>query len=671
MTRHFRKATRCGLAWLVAIICAQPGPALQAAPAPGTVAMPVIPPLLPVEDFARAPQFLNMQLSPDGTCIGYQRQEDGGSGFGFLTLSDMKTVGLLFEQKGDGAFNAVYGFQWLGSKRVLVQTALGWAAVDRDARTVKYLTGFGRYLEERKSQVGTAAATVFYPDGIVPDDRQEVTSVHMLNRSDISNSEYRPDVFQLDVANGRFALLEKNPGNLESWGADWDGNIRFGLIEDGVHTDLVYRETPGGPWSLPVDFGRAGAQCRIAGLDADNRTLYVFKPSPEGRLALYSLDLRTRRFSEPLFQHKKYDVTAAVFSPKHRRLLGVRYETEMPQQYWFEPEFRKLQESVDAASPGLVNEIVSMDRDLKRILVFSHSVRDPGRYLLFNLDSGHAQPIAKVRPWFRPEDMAEMFPVKTTARDGQELNGYLTLPTGRERKGLPMVTLVHGGPFGIRDVWGFDPLVQFLANRGYAVLQVNYRGSGGYGVAFHDKGRREVGGAIQDDIVDLTQWAVQQGVADPHRLAIMGGSYGGYSTLFALAQTPDLFRCGIACMAVSDWGRLLKYTDEEHEYANDALRYWSLMLGDTAHPLERAKLAAVSPVNLAAKIKAPVFLMHGKEDSNVPIDQTHAMVAALQKAGHPPETLYFELLGHSWPADKKGAEFLRRMESFLAVNMGK
>jgi len=226
---------------------------------------------------------------------------------------------------------------------------------------------------------------------------------------------------------------------------------------------------------------------------------------------------------------------------------------------------------------------------------------------------------------------------------------------------------VHGGPFGIRDEWGFNPIVQFLASRGYVVLQPNYRGSGGYGEKYYLGGRREVGGAIQNDIVDMTQWAVQQGIADPHRLAIMGGSYGGYSTLFALAKTPDVFRCGIAFAAVSDWSALFKYVHSERAYSRDALRYWSVLFGDMKDPAERERLAAASPANFAANIKAPLLIIHGEDDWTVPIDQAHLMVSALKRAGHPAETLYFSELGHWWPTEKKGTQFLQRVESFLAA----
>jgi dipeptidyl aminopeptidase/acylaminoacyl peptidase len=631
-----------------------------------------MPPLIPVEDFARAPQYRDMQLSPDGVCVGYLVLRDEDSGLGILSLDKMKAEVMMWGKKGytlASKFNAVFGFQWVSPKRVVLYTALGWAGANRDFSYFQYLTGWGRREEETHGRAGISSAADFYPVGVVPDARRDPGRVLVLNLPDTSNPEFRPDVFQMNTEDGTFNLVEKNPGNVSGWGADWDGNIRFGLLTDGVSTQLIYRAAPDEPWSQPVDIGTGAVSVGLAGLDADNRTLYVFKLSPGGRKALYAYDLKEGKFSGPLFQHQKYDVESAIFSPKYRRLLGVRYVTDGPRQYWFEPDFAKLQKEIDAANPGLVNQIASMDWEIRRLLIFSYSARESGFYVLINLDTGKSLPIAKTRPWLKPEEMAETYPVKCQARDGLELNGYLTLPLGRGQKNLPMVTLVHGGPYGVRDVWGFDPLVQFLANRGYAVLQVNYRGSGGYGEEFYHKGRHEVGGAIQDDIADMTQWAVQQGIADPRRLAIMGGSYGGYSTLFALAKTPDLFRCGIAYAAVSDWNSLFKFWQEEHWYSRDSLRFWAVLAGDMKDEEERRRLAAVSPVNLAAQITAPLLIMHGEDDTQVPVDQARAMVTALKKAGHPPETLFLEEVGHWLPANKSGVKFLQRVEAFLAQNL--
>jgi dipeptidyl aminopeptidase/acylaminoacyl peptidase len=228
--------------------------------------------------------------------------------------------------------------------------------------------------------------------------------------------------------------------------------------------------------------------------------------------------------------------------------------------------------------------------------------------------------------------------------------------------------LVHGGPW-VRDVWGFDAVVQFLANRGYAVLQINYRGSTGYGSAFVEKARAQVGGAIQDDIADAVRLAIQKGIADPSRVAIMGGSYGGYSTLFALGRTPELYRCGIDVAGVTDWPALMKNRDRD-EY-KIAYAHWVERVGDLKDDTTLGRLAAASPVNFADQIKAPLLIVHGDRDATVPVAQTKAMVAALTRAGHKPETLFFGKLGHAIPRDKDGVAFLNRLETFLAAHLGK
>ncbi len=270
-------------------------------------------------------------------------------------------------------------------------------------------------------------------------------------------------------------------------------------------------------------------------------------------------------------------------------------------------------------------------------------------------------------PWIKPDLLATMYPLKCQARDGLPLHGYLTLPAGGGRKNLPLVMLVHGGPW-VRDVWGFDPLVQFLANRGYAVLQINYRGSTGYGLEFAAKGKEQVGGAIQDDITDAVRWAIQQGIADPGRIAIMGASYGGYSVLFALAKTPELYRCGIDIAGVTDWPDLLEKHNQEGEF-KIAYAYWEKRLGEIRSEKVHQRLTEVSPMSFAGQIKAPLLIVHGKEDQVVPLTQTKRLVALMKNQGHAPETLYFSELGHAIPHDKQGIEFLRKLETFLTTNL--
>jgi dipeptidyl aminopeptidase/acylaminoacyl peptidase len=257
-----------------------------------------------------------------------------------------------------------------------------------------------------------------------------------------------------------------------------------------------------------------------------------------------------------------------------------------------------------------------------------------------------------------------MYPIKYAARDGEEIHGYLTLPAGGKKTGLPLVVMPHGGPT-VRDIWACDPLVQLLANRGYAVLQMNFRGSPGYGTEFYNKGKRGIGRGMQDDIEDGTRWAIAQGFADPRRIAIVGGSYGGYAALFALAHNPELYRCGISIAGVTDWADIIKERKgEEYKFA---YLHWREWIGDPKH--DAAFLASISPVNFADKITAPVFIVQGKDDRTVPPKQARKMVDALEKAGRPPQALYFSGEGHGFKQEKNRVKFFAEIEKFLAKNL--
>jgi dipeptidyl aminopeptidase/acylaminoacyl peptidase len=238
---------------------------------------------------------------------------------------------------------------------------------------------------------------------------------------------------------------------------------------------------------------------------------------------------------------------------------------------------------------------------------------------------------------------------------------------GHQPQGLPLVIMPHGGPW-VRDVWGYNPMVQLLANRGYAVLQMNYRGSTGYGDELYQQARREIGGKIQDDIEDATRWAIAAGVADPKRVAIMGGSYGGYSALFGLGRNPELYRCGISIAGVTDWPAI--YEDSDVAESKSATRYWREQIGDPAKDKDLARLRAVSPVYFADKITAPVLIIQGKDDPRVPQDQAKRMIAALEKEGRKPESLFLGGIGHSHGQPKDRVKIYNQVVAFLERNLG-
>jgi dipeptidyl aminopeptidase/acylaminoacyl peptidase len=416
------------------------------------------------------------------------------------------------------------------------------------------------------------------------------------------------------------------------------------------------------------------------GFDYDGRRLIVTATNDEKRRAVYYYDIEKGELGEEIASHAKFDIipefgtagidgvrlTGPVVSELTDAVIGIRYISEGPRTQWFDPGFTALQTALDQILPNTVNLIVSRSEDEKKLLVLAFSDRDPGTYYLVDLTSGKPKggKLGERMAGFPVKAAVPVYLISYPARDGEEIHGYLTLPAGEKKKGLPLVVLPHGGPT-VRDVWGFDPMVQFLANRGYAVLQMNYRGSPGYGTEFYDKGKREVGRGMQNDIEDGTRWAIAKGFADPDRVAIMGASYGGYSALFALGHNPELYRCGISMAGVTDWADIIKERKgEEYKFAYEHFREW---IGDPK--LDLKFLADISPVNFAEKITAPVLIVQGKDDRTVPPKQARKMVAALEQARHPPLAIYFAEEGHGFTKEKDRTRLFNEVEKFLAKNL--
>jgi dipeptidyl aminopeptidase/acylaminoacyl peptidase len=304
-----------------------------------------------------------------------------------------------------------------------------------------------------------------------------------------------------------------------------------------------------------------------------------------------------------------------------------------------------------------------MSDDRQRVIVQSWTANDPGMYYLYDAKAQKLSKLLARMPWIDAAKMAEVSAIKFQARDGLLLHGYLTLPLDRGRKNLPLIVLPHGGP-QTRDAWGYDPDVQFLANRGYAVLQVDYRGSTGYGEAFVKSGLRQVGTGMQHDITDGVHWAIRQGIADEKRIGIMGGSFGGYAALMGLALEPDLYRCGISIAGVTDWVELIK---EKAEMFPQSYAYNLSLVGDPKK--DSPALNAISPVHLVDRIKGPVLIIHGRDDPAVPYNQARLLVSALEKAGKPHELMAKYNEQHGLRDFNNRIEMYRQVEAFLQKHL--
>lgn len=385
---------------------------------------------------------------------------------------------------------------------------------------------------------------------------------------------------------------------------------------------------------------------------------YATATGKSGRLGLYRYDFKKAALGDLVWEHPKVDLDDVIWGSDGTP-RAIFYTDDRPRVEWLDPEMRKVQAGLDKAVPDATNRVFSRSADGQRMLVVSSSANRPPEYLLYDRTT-RALDLA-VLPFGKMQDkqLAPMRAVSYRARDGMEIPAYLTLPVGKPEKNLPLIVMPHGGPF-VRDSWGYDPWVQFLAAKGYAVLQPNYRGSTGYGADFVKAGYGQWGRGMQDDIDDGAKWLAAQGIADPKRVCIMGASFGGYAALWASVKSPDLYRCAISFAGISDVGAMLRY-DRKGFSAPKYFRNWRTRVqGDTGFDLK-----TVSPLFTPQKMAMPLLIAHGTDDDNVPMSQSAKFHEALLKAGKPHDYVTYKDEGHGFDSDVNETDFLNRVGAFL------
>ncbi|MDR7133840.1 dipeptidyl aminopeptidase/acylaminoacyl peptidase [Lysobacter niastensis] len=474
------------------------------------------------------------------------------------------------------------------------------------------------------------------------------------------------DVFttveRIDLFTGRMQRVATVPVRNADFYLDNKGAVRFarGTSSDNVRK-LFYRADNNADWDL-ITIEKGGLFETPVGFSADDKIAYLRVEMPSGPDAIVALDLVTRKRTEVL-RDDDTNPGQIIYRNGTRIPIGAYFWDGKLRTAFFDPSApeARLQHSLEAAFAGDGVVITSQTADSGLALVEVFSDRNPGDFYLFDTVAKKASHVLARRQWFDPEQQAQMQPITITARDGMKLHGYVTRPKGAGERPLPMVVMPHGGPYGIRDAWAFNDEGQLLAQAGYAVLQLNYRGSGGYGRSYESAGGREWGGEMQDDLTDATRWAITQGIADKSRICLYGASYGGYASLMGVAKEPSLYACAAGYVGVYDLPKM--QTDDKRE--NVRVGNWSKeWVGDAA------SLGAVSPNRIADRIKVPVFLAAGGEDEIAPIEHSKMMEGALRKAGVPVETLYYDTEGHGFYKPEHQQEFYTRLLAFLSRSLG-
>ncbi len=598
-------------------------------------------PLVPLRDFFRNPEVASLTLSPDGLHLAYMAPVERR-----LNLFVQKRGETSARQVTDIRDRDIGGYFWKGNDSLIY--------LKDDGGDENYHL-YAVNLTSGKTQDLTPFAGVRV--GVV-DDLEEVE-----NEMLISMNQRRPDVFdvyRLNLISGEMKMVVENPGDFVGYLTDHAGKIRLAMAKNAAENQnvVLYRQTEQEEFRPVITTGFKDSVSPYF-FTADNQMLYAASNLGRDKKALVVIDPQNGQEVKQLFDHPAVDVGGAGWSNARKVLTSVRYTTDKTRRHFFDDKARGLYAALEKQLPGYEVSVVSSNRaeDLYVVRTFSDKTR--GAYYIYDWKTGKLEKWRELSPWLNEADMAEMRPVSYTSRDGMTIHGYLTLPKGTTAKNLPVVINPHGGPW-LRDHWGFNSEVQLLANRGYAVLQMNFRGSLGYGRAFWEAGFKQWGRKMQDDISDGVAWLVKQGIADPKRVAIYGASYGGYAVLAGLAFTPELYACGVDYVGVSNIFTLIKTIPP----------YWKPLMTEfyekVGHPEKDEEfLREISPVFHADKIKAPLLIAQGARDPRVNKAESDQMVAALAARGVQVEYLVKDNEGHGFRNEENRFEFYEAMERFL------
>lgn len=644
-----RTAARIVAAFAVVSAGAPPalaqGTAATPAPAPAASA----PPRLAVRDFFRNSPKAYFRLSQDGKTLGFMQPTGDGQRRNIFVqrLDGSRPVGEPRQLTRETARD-IEIYSWKGSRHVLYTKDFGG---DENYHVVMVDVASGQ-VTDLTPYPGVRASL----EDDLPDDPDHVLITH--NKRDPKVF----DVFRVNLKTGQQTLVAQNPGNIVGWSTDHAGRVRLATTSDGVNTSLLYRAGDKGEFRpiITVDYK---TQVRPQFFSADNKRFYALSNRGRDKAALVLIDPAKPDAELVLYEHPEVDLGGATWSRLRKVLLTADYQTARSERKFFDRRTEAMFRDIEAKLPDYEVLLQSATKAEDKFIVAAFNDRTPGARYVYDAKAGSLSKLAEVNPAIVERDMATMVPVAYTSRDGLKINGYLTLPVGRPAQNLPCIVNPHGGPWA-RDGWGFNPEVQFLANRGYCVLQMNFRGSIGYGRAFWEASFGQWGLKMQDDVTDGVQWLIKQGIADPKRVGIYGGSYGGYTTLAGVTFTPDLYAAAVDYVGVSN---LFTFLNTIPPYWKPMLEKMHAMVG---HPeKDKERLTATSPALQADRIRTPLFIAQGARDPRVNKAESDQVVEALKKRGIDVQYMVKDNEGHGFQNEENRFEFYAAMEAFFAKHL--
>ncbi len=630
---------------------------------------------IPVSDFFRAEQFSDAQLSPDGKTVAMLRRDQNDN----LVLAVMPTDARQPSVIAGLPETDIVDVHWVNNRRLV------YSASTARAGALGKRAGVGLYAIDiaggKSLQVVMSSWLPINP--LVP-PQQLGPDTHYLralpggksNEVYVTNVEARRGQFdglalyRLDTTNGKSTRVI-GPDNAIAWVIDENGEPSVATTHAGGTTAIHVREPSSGTWRKLTEFSATKGEAFWPSLMTADGKLFGLAYNGRNTKGLYQYDFEHARLEpEPVIGLKHYDFDGQLLLGADRNTaLGVRYETSEAITTWFDAAMLGYQQRIDSALPATINELsVAASGDVSSMLVHSYSDQEPGYWQLYHSADGSFTRLGAALPDIKAAQMASMQMVRYKARDGLEIPAYLTLPADVAGHKAPMLVLVHGGPWTRGGHLRWNAQAQFLASRGYAVLEPEFRGSTGFGKAHFEAGWKQWGLAMQDDLADGARWAAAQGYADPGRICIGGAGYGGYAALMGLINDPALYRCGIDWLGMTDIDAMFeqRWSDPSAPFKVYGM---PVLLGDPR--ADAARFKATSPLQNAARISQPLMLAYGGEDQSVPLAQGSQLYRAV-KAGNPQlDWTDYPLAGHGWDFQKDRVDFWTRVEAFLAKHDAK
>ena len=602
---------------------------------------------IPLEDFFKNPEKNSYQISPDGKYYSFMAPYENRMNIFVQERGSDKIIQLTEETD-----RSVAGYFWPNNERILYLKDTGG---DENFKL------YGVNIDN----TNPIAYTEF--DGVrtqIIDDLPDLP-----NEVIIGLNKRNPQVFdpyRLNLENGEMEMLAENPGNIQGWMFDHNGKLRVAFaIVDGVNVSILYRETEADEWEsvLTTSF-KDNVSPEF--FTFDNKNVIATSNLGRDKSAVVEFDIAKGKEVKVLYENPDFDVSSVSYSKKRKVITSANYTSSKREKHFFDRQTKDLYKHLHKKLGDYEIAITGMNKNEDVFIIRTYSDRSLGAYYIYDANTKELEKITDVSPWIDEDNMANVFPVKYKTRDGLTIHAYLTLPNGltpKTAKNLPTIINPHGGPWA-RDGWGFNPEVQFLANRGYAVFQMNFRGSTGYGKKFWEASFKEWGLTMQDDITDGTNWLIEKGISNPDKIAIYGASYGGYATLMGMVKEPKLYAAGVDYVGVSN---MFTFMQTIPPYWEPMLKMMYEMVGNPK--TDSLMLRKVSPVFHVDKIIAPLFIAQGANDPRVNIDESDQIVEAMKKQGVFVEYMVKEDEGHGFHNEENRFDFYRAMEAFLNKQM--